>query len=49
MNYTLIFYISIAVFLYQSITGYTNMIEQSFRAVVILGLLAILSLSSKNK
>jgi hypothetical protein len=48
MNYTLIFYVSILVFIYQSITGNQNMIEQSFKAVVILGLAAILS-SFHNK
>jgi len=48
MNYTLIFYVSILVFIYQSITGNQNMIEKSFKAVVILGLAAILS-SFNNK
>jgi len=49
MNYITVFYVSILVFLFQSIAGYTTMMEQSFRVVVILGLLAILSLSYKNK
>jgi len=48
MNYRLIFYISVLVFIVQSITGNQNMIDQSFKAVVILGLTAILS-SIKNK
>jgi hypothetical protein len=48
MKYALIFYVSVLVFLYQSITGNEHMIESSFKAVVILGLIAILS-SFNNK
>ncbi len=49
MIYTTLFYGSLVLYIYQSITGNQNMIEQSFKAVVILGLTAILSSLQKQK
>ena len=49
MSHTLIFYISASIFIYNSITGNTNMAEQSFRIVILLGFSTVITLLSKNK
>jgi hypothetical protein len=42
MMYKTMFFISLGIFLYDSITGNNDMMEISFKAVVILGLMSIL-------
>jgi hypothetical protein len=48
MNYVLLYNVSVLIFILQSIAGNEHMINQSFRAVVILGFMSTLSLLSKK-
>jgi hypothetical protein len=49
MKYTLVFYITVFIYIYAIITGNVNMTEQAFRAATIIGLSGCVSALSKNK